>query len=354
MAIHDQHRVSHDVPREATAVAHPNIALVKYWGKRAGEGNLPAVGSISITLDGLTTTTRVRFDQNLSIDRVILNGQAADEDTWRRVTLMLDTLRRRAPSHGAAIVETINDFPTGAGLASSASGFAALVVAAEHALGLELTNDERSRLARVASGSAPRSLYGGFVEMRRGARDDGEDAVARPLLEADRWPLYAVVAIVDEGRKSTGSREGMRHSFETSPYARAWVEHHPGDLAEARAAIMTQDFERLAAVSEASCLAMHAMALAARPGLLYWRGPTVEAIHLIRELRRNGCEVFFTIDAGPQVKAICTATSVAVVERSLSEMPGIRRTIVCRLGQGARIVPALDSGPGPVIPKVAT
>lgn len=331
--------------REAHAIAHPNIALVKYWGKRSGPGNLPAVGSISVTLDGMATRTRVSFSGGPGPDVVRLGGREADPATARRVVALLDRLRARAPGAGAARVESENDFPTGAGLASSASGFAALLVAAEHALGITLHADERSRLAREASGSAPRSLYGGYVEMARGERDDGHDAVARPLLDAEAWPLRVVVAVVSEATKDVGSGEGMRRSFETSPYASAWVASHPADLDEARAAILARDFARLADVAETSCLRMHALALSARPGLLYWRGATVEAMHRVRILRAEGLEVFFTVDAGPQVKAVCTEAAAPAVMRALEDVPGVQRIILCRLGEGARVLPLVPEMP---------
>ncbi len=333
---------------EACAVAHPNIALVKYWGKRSGPGNLPAVGSISMTLDGMTTRTRVRFLGAAGDDRVCLDGADADAKTARRVRALLDRLRSLAPEAGAAEVESSNDFPTGAGLASSASGFAALLVAAESALGLHLTDDDRSRLAREASGSAPRSLHGGFVEMACGRSDDGRDAVARPLLAADDWPLKVVVAVIREEEKEIGSGEGMQRSLATSPYAGSWIASHPADLEDAREAIRTRDFARLAAVAEASCLKMHALAMSARPGILYWRGATVEALHAIVALRQEGLDVFFTVDAGPQVKAVCTEASLPRVRARLSDLPGVRRLIVCPLGRGARLLrPGEDAAGSP-------
>jgi diphosphomevalonate decarboxylase len=346
MTASDQTNLRRHASGEACAVAHPNIALIKYWGKRSEAGNLPAVGSISMTLDGMTTRTRVRFHAAPGQDRVRLDGKEADAKTASRATALLDRLRRLVPEAGAADVDSVNDFPTGAGLASSASGFAALLVAAEDALGLRLPDDERSRIAREASGSAPRSLYGGFVEMACGRRADGYDAVARPLAPPETWPLKVVVAVVREDKKEIGSGEGMRRSMATSPYAEAWVASHPADLDEAREAIRIQDFERLAAVAEASCLKMHAVSLSARPGILYWRGATVDVMHEIVTLRRHGVEVFFTVDAGPQVKAVCTEASLPRVRDLLSRHEGVRRVIVCSLGQGASLLPLSECAKG--------
>jgi diphosphomevalonate decarboxylase len=329
-------------PHEATAQAQPNIALVKYWGKRDVPLNLPAVGSLSITLDTLWTRTRVRFDASLTADRVRLNGKSDDKEA-RRVSECLDLLRSRAGTSLHAEVDSENNFPTGAGLASSASGFAALVVAAAKALDLDLPAAELSALARRGSGSAARSIFGGFVEWSRGERSDGSDSIAKPILAADIWPLAVVVAVTSTAQKSVGSTEGMNRTRDTSPYYDAWVNTAEADLAEARTAVLAKDFDKLAAVAEYSCLKMHALALAARPGLLYWNGATVEAMHAVRRLRAEGVPVFFTVDAGPQVKAVCLPEAAARVRDVLATVPGVLRLHETGLGGGARL---LDPAPG--------
>lgn len=322
---------------EAAATAQPNIALVKYWGKRDTALNLPAAGSLSITLDALHTRTRIRFDNALAADEIALNGKQ-DAAQSARISAFLDLFRARAGSSTRASVESVNDFPTGAGLASSASGFAALAVAADHALGLGLEPHELSMLARRGSGSAARSIHGGFVEMAAGSRADGADAYATPLLDAAAWPLAVVIAITSRTAKTTSSRSGMQASERTSPYYRAWIETVPGDMATARDAVRNRDFESLARVSEASCLAMHAVMLATRPGLVYWNAATVACIHRIRDLRARGTGVFFTIDAGPQVKAVCLPDDAAHVSAALRDVPGVAEVLVSGLGPGARIV----------------
>lgn len=181
-------------PRVAVAQAQPNIALVKYWGKRDVALNLPVVGSLSITLDQLWTRTQVRFDPALAADRMTLNGRE-DAKQLKRSSACLDLLRARAGVNWRAEVVSTNNFPTGAGLASSASGFAALVLAGDAALGLGLSRAELSVLARRCSGSAARSIFGGYVEWAHGTRADGEDSVARPILDAAAWPLAVAVAI---------------------------------------------------------------------------------------------------------------------------------------------------------------
>ncbi|HEX7382148.1 MAG TPA: diphosphomevalonate decarboxylase [Nevskiaceae bacterium] len=324
---------------EAAAQAHPNIALVKYWGKRDLEYNLPAVGSLSITLDNISTRTYVRFDPALQADAFTLNG-ALQPQAVLRVTACLDLLRARAGTACRARVTSFNDFPTGAGLASSASGFAALVTAAAAALGLPLSDAERSVLARRGSGSAARSIFGGYVEWARGSRPDGTDSCAAQLAAPGDWPLRVLIAVTSEARKTVGSTAGMVRTVDTSPYQSAWVDGQEGDLREARKAVSAKDFERLADVSEFSCLKMHALAMAARPGLLYWNGATMEGMHCVRALRHRGVPVFFTVDAGPQVKAVCLPAAETEVVEALRSLPGVLRVFSCGLGDGARRIAA--------------
>ncbi|MFZ0487624.1 MAG: diphosphomevalonate decarboxylase [Arenicellales bacterium] len=317
---------------QAAAVAHPNIALVKYWGKREAPGNRPAVPSLSITLDALRTETTVRFDPRLRSDSVAVNGRR-DVAAAARITACLDTLRTRAGSRQWAHVETRNNFPTGAGLASSASGFAALVVAASRALGLDLSRRELSCIARKSSGSAARSLFGGFVEMPLAE----DEEAAYPLLDGDRWPLSVVVAITATSPKTIGSTEGMRHTARTSDYYQAWLASAGTDFSAAREAVLAMDFPRLARVSEKSCLKMHGLMLSANPGLIYWNEASVACLHAIRELREQGVEVFFTMDAGPQVKAVCAPGDRERVAGALESIAGVHQVLCSGLGDGARV-----------------
>ncbi len=319
--------------KEGTAKARSNIALVKYWGKADEALKIPAVGSISITLDALWSETRVVFDDALAADELALGGVSRPAQL-ARVSACLDVLRELAGVGWRARVESRNNFPTGAGLASSASGFAALTAAGAKALGLGLGARELSIVARRGSGSAARSIFGGFVEMHAGSRGDGADSYAEPLLDAAEWPLEVVVAVSARGEKEVGSGAGMAASERSSPYYAAWVDTHPADLAAARAAIALRDFEALAEVSEHSCLKMHAAAMAGRPPLVYWNGVTVDCLHAIRRLRREGLAVFFTIDAGPQVKAVCEPAARPRVEAALAQVPGVLDRLVTGLGPG--------------------
>lgn len=320
------------------AVAHPNIALVKYWGKADEALNVPAVPSISITLEALSTHTSVGLAPDLEADHIRLNGRDLDPTTSesRRIVACLDRLRALAGNVSRVRVESANDFPTGAGLASSASGFAALVVAAAAAFRLELSPVEASKLARAGSASAARSLFGGFAELPSGGL--GEDVAARALADADHWPLEVVVAICTEAAKETGSTRGMLDSAATSPFYPAWVATAAEDADTARSAIARRDFGTLAAVTEASCLKMHAVMQTTRPALIYWNPATLAVLERIRELKAAGAEVCFTMDAGPQVKAVCAPGHGREVHAALAQVPGVRRVLQSGLGGPARLV----------------
>jgi diphosphomevalonate decarboxylase len=316
----------------AVARAHSNIALVKYWGKRDEGLNTPAVGSISVTLEALYTDTRVAFRADLSADEFWLNGCRSDAT---RVSRVVDLVRREAGNDQCVVVSSTNNFPTGAGLASSASGFAALVVAATGAAGLTRTDRELSILARHGSGSAARSIFGGFAEMHAGIAIDGSDSYAEHLLDQADWPISVLVAITERGEKSINSTIGMVESAATSPFYAAWLESAPGDLSAMRAAIATRDFTRLGELTEYNCLKLHALMLSTRPALIYWNAATVEAIHAVRGMRSAGVPAYFTIDAGPQVKVLCRPGDTAAVQAVLASVPGVLEVRMSVLGPGA-------------------
>jgi diphosphomevalonate decarboxylase len=324
----------------ATAQAHTNIALVKYWGKRDEVLNLPAVGSLSMTLDGLWTETRVTLGPGLETDTFCLDGQAQDGLAHQRVAAFLGLVREVAGRTELARVESRNHVPTAAGLASSASGFAALAVAAAAAYGLRLSPAELSALARRGSASAARSLFGGLVVMERGVREDGGDCVARPLESpGPGWDLGLVVATCAAGPKDVGSRDGMGRTARTSPYHAAWVATHQEDLHLAVEAAGRRDLAGLGEVVEHSTLKMHADAMAARPGILYWRGATVEAFHAVRGLRASGVGAWATMDAGPHVKVLCAPPDAPRVEQALRAVTGVLGVTCCGLGPAARLLP---------------
>ena len=335
LTAHDTHAA-----KRARALAHPNIALIKYWGKAADlRDNEPAVSSLSITLDTLVTDTELCFAPDLTSDQLVLNGRQADEKL-PRISRNLDRLRTLSGCPWHCRINSTNNFPTAAGLASSASGFAALVEAGNAALELQLDFRQKSMLARAMSGSAARSVGGGFVKIYlphgREAEPGFGRTFAETVAEPSHWPLEICVAIVSEAEKAVGSTDGMELSRHTSPYYPAWLEGNDRDVLEAEQAVLARDFEKLSELAEFSCLKMHAMAMASRPGLLYWQGATMAAMQRVRELRRDGVPVFFTVDAGPQVKAVCAPGYGERVAQALAELDGVQRVLRCGLGQGAR------------------
>lgn len=321
------------------ARANANVALAKYWGKRAEGLNLPFTGSISVTLAGLETEAAVALRPRLSRDEVRLNRQPAPQREAERIARFLDLVRERAGAAVRAEVALSSNFPVAAGLASSASTFAALAVAAAHAFGLSLDARELSLLARRGSGSAARSIHGGFVEWLRGEADDGGDSHALQVAPAEHWPLGVVVAVTDEGQKKISSREGMALAVRQSPFFAAWVETHAADMEAIRSGISQRDLTRVGEAAEHNCLKMHAASLAAQPALLYWTPATLAAIHRVRELRAEGLEAYFTIDAGPQVKILCRAEERSRVAEEIARVPGVRRVLLSAPGPGAEVLP---------------
>jgi diphosphomevalonate decarboxylase len=315
----------------ALARAHVNIALVKYWGKLPGPEKLPSTGSLSLTLDALYTETAVAFEGGEG-DSLTIDGAPASPDALARAAKVLARVRELSGERRAARVESRNAVPAGEGLASSASAFAALATAAAKAAGLALTPAELSALARLGSGSAARSIFGGFCKIPEAARESAE-----PLAAPGLSPCL-VVARLAPGPKEISSSEGMRRTEETSPYYRAWVEAHAADLREAEAAISAGALARLGAVTERNALRMHAAALAADPGVLYFRGPTVEAILAIRGLRKAGTPAYFTADAGAHPIALCDPKDAVEVATRLAAVPGVIKTLIGNPGPAASVI----------------
>jgi len=320
------------------ARACANIALVKYWGKRDRNLNLPAGGSVSITLSSLQTTTRVTFDDGLRRDEMVLDGEPAAEGVRSRTGRFLDLVRTAAGTHRFALVESHNSFPTASGLASSASGFAALALAACRAAGMDPGWDGLAQLARRGSGSAPRSLLGGFVELMPGESPDGSDCLVRQVADPDYWDLRLLVVINGQSEKEVGSTEGMELTRLTSPFYGEWLRSGSADVDAALNAIVRRDFRSLGQVAETSCFRMHAVALSASPPLLYWNAVTVDAIHKVRALRKKGLGGYVTIDAGPHVKVLCRASDSEDLAREIREVPGVERVVIERPGPGAEVI----------------
>jgi len=324
--------------QRATAQALPNIALVKYWGNRDQALRLPSNPSLSMNMAGLTTTTTVEFDPALKQDVFLLGGREINGQGLERVSRFLNQVRLQTSevSRLFARVDSRNNFPSGAGLASSASGFAALAVAASAAAGLQLSETELSRLARLGSGSACRSVPGGFVEWAVG--DDDRSSYAYSIAPADHWDLRDVVALIDVEHKAVGSTEGHAVA-DTSPLQAARVATAPDRLAQARSAVLARDFASLADVVELDSLMMHAVMITSSPVLMYWQPATIAVMQAVRQWRLNGLAACTTIDAGPNVHVICTAEAADEVALRLRVIPGVRQVITARVGGPAHLIP---------------
>ena len=299
----------------ATAVAHPNIALVKYWGKRNIPLNLPAVPSVSLTLAKYTTETTVHWGAGTQ-DRVFVDGAPASQTFSDRA---LHFLSKIDPNRPPCTIETTNNFPTAAGLASSSSGFAALALAALAASERTMTTTEASILARQGSGSACRSLWGGFVGWDLGNRIDGTDCHGYPIAGPDHWDVAMVMAIVSSGKKAIGSTEAMIRTAKTSPLYEPFVTQAPQDVVRATTAIHQKDLKTLGEIMESSTFKMHASMHAAVPPILYWKPATVACIQTVLELRNDGIPAYLTMDAGPNVKVLCMQKDAPNVQSALRQ-----------------------------------
>ena len=332
--------------REATATAHANIALIKYWGKADEELIIPQASSLSLTLDDLLTTTTVRFlsDEPTVTDRASLDGKAVTGRPLERITALLDLVRERAGITTPAEVISSNRVPTAAGLASSASGFAALAGAAAAAAGLDLSDRELSRLARRGSGSASRSIFGGLAMWHAG--DSDESSFAEPVESSDQDGDFAneislVVLVLNAGPKAVSSREAMRRTVETSPLYKPWLVEHSAQLREALDAIAARDLVRLGEAAEANALGMHAAMRAATPPIDYLSEASHAALRAVQDARAAGFPAWATMDAGPNVKVL-TSTERAEelqtwLEKSLEDSVPELRTIVTHAGPGLQV-----------------
>lgn len=323
--------------RRAAAFAPSNIALTKYWGKRDSTLNLPLASSISVALADLGSYTVVQPQPDLEADVMLVDDQDLDPAGMVKVKRVLDEIRKLSGSEVFAGLRSVNTVPAARGLASSASAFAALAVAAAQAYGLDLDGPALSRLARTGSGSASRSVPGGIAIWHAGQRPDGGDSFAEQLYPADYWPLRVLVARIG-GRKKVSSTEGMRlQGGGGSPYQHAWIEQCHRDVALCQEALDMRSMRRLAEVVEGNALAMHASMLANRPPLIYWQPATLAVIDAVRQLRAEGCECCFTIDAGASVVVLCEAQDAKVVAQALAEVEGVEEVLQTRIGPGARL-----------------
>jgi diphosphomevalonate decarboxylase len=292
---------------------------------------LPAAGSLSITLDTLYSRMSVDFLERTGADELIVNGEA-NTTMVSRVSQCID--RIAGGNRSAARITSEFNFPAAAGLASSSSAFAALVLATFEALGRTADTLTMARIAGSVSGSAARSFYGGFVELSAGAEQIDVGRIADPV----DWPLEVVIAVTETEAKQLSSGEAMIRSARTSPFYDSWLEQQSDDLVSARQAVEKRDFGQLATVSEHNCLKMHSVMWASRPPIVYWNHTTLACMDTVRDLQKESVPVFFTIDAGPQLKAICLPPAGKTVSKALSETEGVVRILTSGLGCGARML----------------
>ena len=304
----------------------PNIALIKYWGKRNTIKNLPAVDSISITLDNLWTEMNVIFSSDLSNDELFINEKK--QNNISRVKNCIDSICGEQRDY-ASIMSRCN-FPISAGLASSSSSFSALVVAINSLMKKKWNTQLLANQAGSVSGSAARSILGGIVRLN----NEPEKIRITQLLSPNDWPLRVVIAITDKKEKAISSSKAMKLSADTSPFYSSWVEDQNDDIKEANSFISKKDFEGLASISEHNCMKMHSIMWTTRPSIVYWNSTTIDCMHAIRDLQRNGESVFFTIDAGPQIKAICLPENEEKIAKKLNEIKGVQSIMTSGLGSG--------------------
>lgn len=316
---------------KATAIAHPNIALIKYWGKRDITLNLPAVSSLSVTLSDFFTQTTVKW--GTETDFMTLNGEKAALNVAFKSFKFLDLLSTNRPP---CQIESTNNFPTAAGLASSASGFAALAMAGSAAGGFPMNKSALSVLARQGSGSACRSLWGGWVLWQKGQRPDGLDSHGEPIATEAHWDLRIIVAVVSSAPKAMGSTQGMEHTKSTSPFYPAWVQSSEKDIRIGHDAVLNRKFTILGEQMEHSTMKMHACMMGANPSLRYLQPSSFAITTEIEQLRKEGVESYYTMDAGPNVKILCRPNDVEVIKGRISQH--VERIHCLKAGSDATLI----------------
>lgn len=319
---------------KATAQAPSNIAFVKYWGRKDEALRLPENGSVSMNLSGLQTTTTVEFDDKLNQDEITFNGKIEDLENNRAVK-HLDRIRKIANIQTKAKVETSNNFPTGTGLSSSASGFAALTVAATNAAGLKLSEKELSILARQGSGSACRSIPDGFVEWLDGDTNDSSYGVS--IFSPDYFEIANVVAVVSLDKKFLATSEGQK-SARTSPFFEKRLSMIKDKIDRVKKAIEDKNFSEFGEMVEAEALEFHSILFTSNPPLFYWTPETVKVMKYVQALRKESLECYFTINTGQDVHVLSRKEDAEKVEGKLKELPEVLSTILNYPAPGAHLV----------------
>lgn len=319
------------------ARAYTNIALIKYWGKKNEELILPMNNSLSLTLDAFYTETEVIFSDSYMVDEFYLDGTLQDEKATKKVSQFLDLFRKEAGLSLKASVISQNFVPTAAGLASSASGLAALAGACNTALKLGLDDLSLSRFTRRGSGSACRSIFGGFVEWEKG--HDDLSSYAKPVpSDSFEDDLAMVFVLINDQKKEVSSRNGMRRTVETSSFYQGWLDSVEGDLYQLKQAIKTKDFQLLGETMERNGLKMHGTTLAAQPPFTYWSPDSLKAMDAVRQLRKQGIPCYFTMDAGPNVKVLVENSHLSEVQETFTKLFSKEQVITAHAGPGIAII----------------
>ncbi len=317
--------------KETTAIAHPNFALVKYWGKKDTKKNRPAMSSISVTVDTMYSKTKIFKNSQSRRHQLFING--VEESDLSKILPPLAYLSKFSKSDDYLIIQSQNNFPTTSGLASSASGISSFVTAYDAHYDLNLDISHRVESCLLGSGSAPRSLVGGFVLM-----DHNNNYKCTQILQKSDWPLDVLVCIVSKEQKEISSRDGMEISKETSPIYHDWLRINDKHIQLALNAIKEKDMIGLESVTEKNCKMMHEVMKTSTPSISYMTDVTHSCLTEIQRLRSSGHKLFYTIDAGPQVKIICDPNSTKIIKKSIIDNTDVIDVIQAGLGGPPRII----------------
>jgi len=321
---------------KAKAKAHSNIALVKYWGKKDEELIIPFNNSISLTLNEFYTITEVEFSEE---DEFILNDEIQADKERKKIFNFVDLFRKASNNYEPIKIKSKNYFPTAAGLASSASGFAALACALNALYELGLAKKDLSIMARKGSGSACRSIYGGIVEWEKGHSDD--TSYAKKIDDAN-WDIGMIAVILNEKKKDVLSRAGMATTVKTCPFYESWVLSADKDIEDIKVAIKNKDIDAIGEIAEHSALKMHATMMATRPQIIYLQEESLKVMRLVESLRKEGLKCYYTMDAGPNVKIITNSKYKDAIMEKLEEFVDRQRLIYCTVGPDAQVLEVGD------------
>lgn len=326
---------------KATAKAPANIAFIKYWGMTDPDLILPANSSISMNLSDCFTITTVEFSKDHLADTIFLESSSGEKETVEgrgkaMVINHLNRLRDLANVSFHAKVVTQNSFPTSIGIASSASGFAALTLAVVTALELEVDKKELSILTRLSgSGSACRSILDGFVRWNKGT--SSETSYAEKLASPDWWDLLDIIVIFDKEKKKISSQEGHTVA-KTSPHYQDRLKELPERIQEVEEAIINRDISQLGEAIEEEAESLHLITTTSTPPIEYRSEKTKELCKAIKEWRIQGIQAYYTIDAGSAVHIICEGKEKEKVMEKVERFEGVAQTIINKPTVGARVV----------------